>query len=70
MPVKPAPIMRKKNVIGLLLIAVAVAATLMVFASSSRVMDHSCKEGLEPGKKINSGKMIWENLSHQFFSTF
>ena len=65
------PIMRRKNIIGLVLITVAVAATLMVFASSSPVTtDSSCKEGLdEPVKKINSGKMIWENLSHQFFST-
>jgi hypothetical protein len=63
--------MRRKSIIGLVLIAVAVAVTLMVFASSSPVMDHSCKEGLaEPGKKINSGKMIWESLSHQFFSPF
>jgi hypothetical protein len=62
--------MRRKHIIGLLLIAVAVTATFMVFASSSPVMDHSCKEGLEEaGKKINSGRMIWENLSHQFFST-
>jgi hypothetical protein len=69
-PQRGHPIMRRKNIIGLVLITVAVAVTLMVFASSSPVTDSACKEGLdEPGKKINSGKMIWENLSHQFFST-
>jgi hypothetical protein len=63
--------MRKQRLITLLLVAIALAGTLLVFASSAYVAGRSCKEKLEmPGKEENSGKMIWENLSHQFFSTF
>jgi hypothetical protein len=32
--------------------------------------DSACKESLEScPRQLDGGKMIWENLSHQFFST-
>jgi hypothetical protein len=61
--------MRKQNMIGILLVAIALTGALLVFASSAYVAGRSCKEKLELPVKEDSNKMIWENLSNQFFST-
>lgn len=66
------PHMRKKTIIGSLLLAITLAGIFMVFQSSAGTgtvaptkesMDASCQ------KKPEEGKMIWENLSQQFFSS-
>jgi len=65
--------MRNKTIIGTLLLAFTLTVTFLVFQSSVRAgKDSSNKESLDRScqKKENNGKMIWENLSHQFFSSF
>ncbi|MEP7373332.1 MAG: hypothetical protein ABI675_08040 [Chitinophagaceae bacterium] len=64
--------MRKKTIIGTLLLAFTLAGIVLVFQSSKRAgTESSNKECLDAScqKKGNDGKMIWENLSHQFFSS-
>jgi hypothetical protein len=68
---KPAN-MRNKTIIGTFLLAFTLAVTFLVFQSSLRAgKDSSNKESMDRScqKKENNGKMIWENLSHQFFSS-
>lgn len=64
--------MRNKTIIGTLLLALILAGTVVLFQSSKRAgSDSSTRESLDAScqKKGNDGKMIWENLSHQFFSS-
>src|SRR5436190_9317183 len=61
--------MRNKTIIGTLLLALALAGIVLVFQSSKRASTNSSnKESMDAScqKKGNDGKMIWENLSHQF----
>jgi len=63
------PYMQKKAIIGTLILIIAIAGSFLVFQSSiqpeSRVK--GAKESICP-KKEKDNKMIWENLSYQFFS--
>jgi hypothetical protein len=65
--------MRKRYIIRTLFLLLAVTATFLAFSALKphpAAPDSSCKESLEGcPKQQNGGKMIWENLSHQFFST-
>jgi hypothetical protein len=66
------PHMQKKTIITTLLLTFTLAGIFLVFQSSGRAgMDSSNKESMDTScqKKGNDGKMIWENLSHQFFSS-
>jgi hypothetical protein len=66
------PHMRNKTIIGTLLLALVLAGIVLVFQSSKRAgANSSNKESMDAScqKKGNDGKMIWENLSHQFFSS-
>jgi hypothetical protein len=59
-------------IIGTLILAFTLAGIVLVFQSSkAAVLDSSNKECMDAScqKKGNDGKMIWENLSHQFFSS-
>jgi len=61
--------MQKRAIIGTLILIIAIAGSFLVFQSSiqpeSRVK--GAKESTRP-KKEKDNKMIWENLSSQFFS--
>ena len=64
--------MRNKTIIGTLLLALTLTAIVVVFQSSKRAgIDATNKESMDAAceKKGNEGKMIWENLSQQFFSS-
>jgi len=65
--------MIKKNTIRLAILAVLLAGTFMVLHSKAPVAKaDSCKESLDgccKKEEKNSGGMIWENISHQFFSS-
>ncbi|MGZ8525457.1 MAG: hypothetical protein ACXWV1_13575 [Chitinophagaceae bacterium] len=64
--------MRNKTIIGTLILAFTLALAFLVFQSSVPAgKGSSIKESLDNScqKKANDGKMIWENLSHQFFSS-
>ena len=65
----------KKNKIALLaflLIAIALVAagTLRRSAGDTFNNDCSCKETLDEPTPAGQDKLGWENLSHQFFSSF
>jgi len=67
--------MQKKNIIRFGLIAILLAGSLVIFRSSARIGEKPscCKESMDqcPKKSNNNdspGDMIWETLSHQFFS--
>ncbi|MGZ5220524.1 MAG: hypothetical protein ACXWV1_06730 [Chitinophagaceae bacterium] len=64
--------MRLKYTIQLFFTVAAIAAILLVLQSSSPVSKNTpCKESMDAccNKKQSTDKMIWENLSQQFFST-
>jgi hypothetical protein len=66
--------MRKKNIIQIaMLTAVLVGAFIVFRSAASAGSNNSGKESVdECCKKKNAGqadKMIWENLSRQFFSS-
>jgi hypothetical protein len=65
--------MRKRNIIRTLFLLLAVTATFLAFSTildKPVAADSACKESLEScPKQQNGGKMIWENITHQFFST-
>lgn len=64
--------MRNKTIIGTLILAITLAVTFLVFQSSMPAgKESSIKESMDKScqKNENDGKMIWENLSHQFFSS-
>ncbi|HKZ65286.1 MAG TPA: hypothetical protein VJ111_02970, partial [Chitinophagaceae bacterium] len=63
--------MRLKHTIPLFFLVAAIAVTFLVLQSSTPVSkDDSCKESMDAScnKKKAADKMIWENLSQQFFS--
>lgn len=64
--------MRKNAIFPVLLVIIALAVMLLAFRSRATRPDKegSSKETLDAcsGKK-EGGKMIWENLSQQFFSS-
>jgi hypothetical protein len=66
--------MKRKPSIQLFLVTIAIAALIVAFRSKSvaSIDKSTCKETLEEcaQQPENEGKMLWENLSHQFFSTF
>jgi len=61
--------MQKRALIGTLILIMAIAGSFLVFQSSIQAESRSkgAKESICP-KKEKDGKMIWENLSQQFFS--
>jgi hypothetical protein len=64
--------MRNKTIIATLILALTLAGVVILFQSSKPAgSDSSTKESLDAScqKKGNDGKMIWENLSQQFFSS-
>lgn len=61
--------MRNRTIIGALIIILVLLAALLIFQSPvkagkgpAETLESSCRKG-------SDGKMIWENLSQQFFST-
>jgi hypothetical protein len=68
------PNMRLKHTIQLFFtIAIIIAATFLVLQSSTPASKNvPCKESMDAScsKKEGADKMIWENLSQQFFSSF
>jgi hypothetical protein len=65
--------MRKKLTIKFVLLTIALAGTFMVLRSSTPVSKvDTCRETLDESckKHDKSGGVIWENISHQFFSSF
>jgi hypothetical protein len=66
------PNMQKKAIIGTLILAFILAGIFLAFQSSgSNGKGSSTKESMDAScqKKDKDGKMIWENLSQQFFSS-
>ncbi|MFC0776088.1 hypothetical protein [Terrimonas alba] len=64
--------MRLKPTIQILLTVLAIVGIFLVFQSSTPVSKgDSCDESMNDccKKKTTSDKMIWENLSQQFFSS-
>jgi hypothetical protein len=65
--------MRKRNFLRTLFFLLAITATFLAFSAMMDkpvAEDSACKESLEGcPKQPKSGTMIFENLSHQFFST-
>jgi hypothetical protein len=65
--------MRKRNILKTLFLLLAITATFLAFSTmldKPVAADSTSKESLEScPKQLDGGKMIWENLSHQFFST-
>jgi hypothetical protein len=61
--------MQKRAIIGTLILIIAIAGSFLVFQSSIQAESPSKgpKESICP-KQEKDGKMIWENLSQQFFS--
>ena len=61
--------MQKRAIIGTLILIIAIAGSFLVFQSSVQAESRSkgAKESSCP-KEEKDSKMIWENLSHQFFS--
>jgi hypothetical protein len=65
--------MRSRYTIHFLLTLIAIVGAFLVLRSSNAVAaEVPCKESMDASceKKSSSDKMIWENLSQQFFSTF
>jgi hypothetical protein len=61
--------MRNRTIIGALIITLVLVATLLIFQSPVRA-GKSTNETMESScRKETDGKMIWENLSQQFFSS-
>jgi len=68
--------MQKKILLRTALMIILFAGSFIVITASSKStnspktctesMDDCCKKG---DNKASSGEMIWESLSHQFFST-
>jgi hypothetical protein len=50
-------------------VAISLAGMFFVLRSSASSKPVSGQESMETCQK-SDGKMIWENLSHQFFSSF
>ncbi|MEO5562593.1 MAG: hypothetical protein ABIR18_04140 [Chitinophagaceae bacterium] len=66
--------MSKKYIIRTLLVIIAVTGTFLAFSALSNTAvvapDSSCKESLNNcPKQEKGGKMVWENLPNQFFSS-
>lgn len=68
--------MQKKIVLRTLLVVLLFAGSFIVLMASSRNAESkkACTESMEEcskkgNEKSSSGEMIWESLSHQFFST-
>lgn len=63
--------MRNRTIIGTLILVVALAGMLLAFRSSPVQAGNRSEESIESScqDKAKDNKMIWENLSHQFFST-
>ncbi|HKO81864.1 MAG TPA: hypothetical protein VJU78_15770 [Chitinophagaceae bacterium] len=66
--------MRLKHTIQLFLSVLAIAGAFLVLQSSTPTSKNApCKESMDASscnKKESADKMIWENLSQQFFSSF
>jgi hypothetical protein len=65
--------MRLKHTIQLFFTVAAIAATFLVLQSSTTTSKNvPCKESMDAScsKREGADKMIWENLSQQFFSSF
>jgi len=59
--------MRKVHFLRVFLVLIAIGATVLVF--SRNTAEKPCKEGLDSCSKARENNhLIWENLSHQFFS--
>jgi hypothetical protein len=63
--------MRNRTIIGALILVIALAGMLLAFRPSSVQAGSHSNESMESScqKEVKDSKMIWENLSHQFFST-
>jgi hypothetical protein len=65
---------KNKHILRIFLLGLALTATVLVFHFHSAARpaandSPSCKESLEDcNKQEKNGKMVWENLSQQFFS--
>jgi hypothetical protein len=62
--------MRRGNIIRLIILALVLTGLFYALQSSATTKSDSGKECMEACEKQGSGKMIWENLPHQFFSSF
>lgn len=65
--------MRLKHTMQLFFTVVTIAATFLILQSSTTASKNvPCKESMDASckKKGGADKMIWENLSQQFFSSF
>jgi hypothetical protein len=63
--------MKKTYIIRTALVIIAITGLFLVVRSrATHPKADSCKESLDAcSRKDGSGKMIWENLSQQFFSS-
>ena len=65
--------MKKIAIIRTALAVIAITGLLLVVRSRAAgpVKDEACKESMDAcSRQEGDGKMIWESLSGQFFSTF
>jgi len=64
--------MRKRNLLRTLFFLLSITATFLAFSMIDKPVaaDNACQENLEGcPKQQKAGKMIFENLSRQFFSS-
>jgi len=64
--------MRKRNLLRTCFILLAITATFLAFSTMDKPVaaDNACRESLEGcPQQPKGGQTIWENFSHQFFST-
>ena len=59
--------MQKKTIIGTLILIAALALSFIAFQPPVSQKSPACQKESGCPKKERDGKLIWENLSHQFF---
>jgi len=59
--------MQKKTIIGTLILVLALALSFIAFQPSVTGNRPACAKESTCPKKEKDSKLIWENLSHQFF---
>ncbi|MET0393766.1 MAG: hypothetical protein ABW019_11530 [Chitinophagaceae bacterium] len=64
--------MKKAGIIRIVVAIMAITALLLVVRSRAAgpAKEDVCKESMDACPRQEGGKMIWEGLSEQFFSSF
>lgn len=63
--------MKKTGLIRIIVAIIAITGLLLVARSRAAGPDDVCKESMDASpRQETDGKMIWEGLSEQFYSSF